>query len=469
MGVPDRPRLIDDAQARRHVVDGREKVIVFVSPGDLLFELEPRQWTILEVADGTRDVEGITLAARRLGAGATIRQVLGFLGGLADRGLLTDGPPEHHPEAVGDAPRPTPPERRVEPLPGYSLHCDGSGGCCRFFGTVLFAPADRARARGLLPAHRVGPIEPERVFTWANGSASTPISVPAFRDGACGFLEDDGRCAIHRAGGLEAKPSGCASFPLRLIDDGDVVRATAVPECGCVIKSGGRRGGTELVAGARTVADLPKTVVVRRLPDEIVFTPTLRVQRKNAVAWSNAHREWGPDPAAALWAGAAALATRGLEAPVDVGAAPPAPALVRPWIDALARQAGRRAERDARWRSKNDVIRSALGLVFTTVAVLREEDALRELLASPPAHPEHEATYLRTLGWGHGLLLGNAVVDNLRDRAVRLWIARAMQELRPDPPPLAVVDVLMRAHALVDYVAKSGSTGSSGNSTPGNA
>ncbi len=86
--------------------------------------------------------------------------------------------------------------------------CHSCAGCCRDF-TVQLRTEDIARLNEQKWEQRLGqsPIVEFRGRKWLRQRA----------DGACVFLESDGRCRIHAEFGLEAKPLACQMFPFVLV------------------------------------------------------------------------------------------------------------------------------------------------------------------------------------------------------------------------------------------------------------
>ncbi|WP_437580493.1 hypothetical protein [Sorangium sp. So ce887] len=70
--LPARPRLAAHVLARRHLVGEDERVILHDLRSGQLLQLGPREWALVSAADGTRDVEGIAIAAAREGAHARV-------------------------------------------------------------------------------------------------------------------------------------------------------------------------------------------------------------------------------------------------------------------------------------------------------------------------------------------------------------------------------------------------------------
>lgn len=497
--VPPRPRLAAHVLPRRHVIDGEERVILHDEDRDEVLQIGPREWGVIEAADGTRDVEGIVVAARRAGSFARVAAVRELLETLAARGLLVAGEEaelstrsgggrgdgasasgdgaqapgvgdgadagasvEGRGEGVGVAEREASPKPLV-PAPG-ELHCTGAGTCCRLYGTVMMSPTELRRVQALLPAWRVGAVPPERWGMPVRGSEPTPVLATVARDGACGFLRDDGRCEVHRVGGASAKPWGCRAFPRLYVDDGVAVHVTVKPECPCVLEPG--RGEAEpMIDPAWTDArSLPPQVVVDALPDAIELGPGRWAPREAVRGWVRwlASRPAPTDAAATAWALADRVRASGLAEPSEAPweASPPDAAEVMPWVRALHERALVRAREHAAWRSEADLVRRASTALALVTRLLLEPEALGEALAMPPEQPGHEARF-----WSLGLhayrwARSGAIESALRDDAVRLWVARSLplglsEDDEGDPDvraPLALVEALLRAHGIGAYV-----------------
>jgi len=498
--LPPRPRLAAHVLARRHVIDGEERVILHDQGRDRVLQIGAREWAVLEAADGTREPEGILVAARREGAHARVAAVRELLAALAEQGMLVageDAEPPSASNAEGPAPAeagasveprataaagarasagvepPATPAARVDaapepkrliPLPGEDMRCDGKGTCCRLYGTVMLFPDEAQRVQSLLPRWRVGDVPPERWFSPVRGSEPGPVLAAIARDGACGFLQADGLCAVHRVGGAEAKPWGCRSFPRIFVDDGVAVHVSAKPECPCLLDP---RGGEPepIVDPAWTDAGaLPSTIVVRKLPESLALTPGHAASRAEVRAWiaTIAARSVPDDPAATLWALADDM-TRGGQLPaLDEAwvAGPPAAVAVSPWLEALHERAAARAREHAAWRSEADLVRRVSIALATLTLLLRDPEALAEALAVPAEHPEQEARYWRMGVHGYRWLGRVPLATRLRDEAVRLWLGRSLSAVlggdADDPhlrAPLALVEALLRAHGIGGYAS----------------
>ncbi len=467
--LPPRPRLAAHVLARRHVIDGEEHVILHDQQREDVLRVGRREWALLEAADGTRDLEGIVVAARREGAHARVDAVRELLATLAALGMLEAGEAAAPRATIEDAPpRPaataTPPKPLV-PLPGEGMRCSGAGTCCHLYGTVMLFPHEARRVQTLLPEWRVGTVAPARWFTPVRGSEPGPVLAAIANDGACGFLQPDGLCAVHRVGGATAKPGGCQSFPRIFVDDGLAVHVSAKPECPCMLDP---RGGEPepLVDPAWIDGDaLPSTIAVRRLPESITLAPGCEVSLAEARAWISvvAARAVPLDPAATLWALADRVARGRLPPALELdeawSAGPPEVTAVQPWLDALHRHAAARAREHSTWRSERDLVRRLSTALATLTLLLRDGEALAEALVVTPEHPDQEARYWHMGVHGYRWIGRSGLVVRLRDEALRMWLGRSLSAVlgeRDDDPhmraPLALVEALLRAHGIGRYV-----------------
>lgn len=487
---PARPRLAEHALPRRHLIDGEDRVVIHDARSGGRIVLDARAWGLLSCADGTRDLEGILAAAAREGARARLPALRAFLEQLHAAGLIEEGaappalPVEARPADAGGA---SPPAlidagagaRPLDPLPDFSLRCDGRGSCCRIYPTVLFSPLETARARAALPLILDAGDQPARAFLPERGAGPTAASAVALVDGRCAYLTERGICGIHEAAGDAAKPLGCRLFPAALVDDGEAVRVSVAVECACVLASVGLpagAGGAPILPGApRTRADLDPAVHVQELPATALAAAGAPASRAALVAWSRAVLA-APAPAdvpGALRALAAALERSGPDpeaARAALAASGPAtPEDIAPWAEALARRARRRAAEDAAFRADRDLARRAVAWIAAAAgALLHPELAALALAAPPDGARRAEAFYLRAAIHGHQLIGEAPLADRLRDAAARLLVARAMGmglaalagepdvEPRDDPAsehPLALVEAAMRGHGLAAYAA----------------
>jgi lysine-N-methylase len=455
--VPSRPRLADHVLARRYIADGKESIVLWDLRAGRVLQVGPREWELLASADGTRDLQGILLAAEREGALARPEALRAFVSELHAAGLLEDGI-----RALSRGDETDEDDVPVEALPSFSLHCDGRGSCCRMYPTVLFTPREAVRARALVPDVLDGGDRHGRVFLPDRGTDPRGGSAVTLCGGACAYLSAEGSCRVHEVGGAEAKPLGCRLFPAILVDDGTRVRVTPMVECACVLASIGREGGAPLLSGgARTRRELDPAVHVARVPEVVEVNASLRASRAELAAWSSAVLAEGPprDAAAAFWTLAGLVNGSGLSI-VQVGrslheARAPLAGDVRRCVEDLEGRASRRRALDAGWRSADDLALRGTAWI---------ERACKELLAGEipaapvdPAQVAREHFYYRVTLWGHRLAGEGAVADALRDRAVRLWVARSLAALfargaGPDHEalrePIATVEATVRGQGF---------------------
>ncbi len=456
--LPARPRLARSVLARMHVANGQKKVVLIEHRTNAVLEIDVPSYRALELADGTRDLDGLCLGLAERGAYVSESDLRQLFSELNAAGVLVDGldvPPPPPPVRAPEAPL----DRPLDLLPGFTLVCDGSGSCCRFYGSVAFGPVEAASARAMAGEMRL-PLAADELFTPIVGAqlAEDDVRAVAQIDGRCAFLEGDGLCGLHRRGGATAKPFPCRNYPAMFMDDGTSVRVSLGPECACVFASAGRRDGSPLVPPeARTLADLGPEVAVMHVPDPVPLTVMRTAPREALASWSSrlvdALATTEVDAVALAWTLAERMAEDGLalERALERPAAPSASA-IRPYLAALADRAREAAELNASWRGASDLSRrvarwiaDALASADPTLLVLRAPD------------PAAERFYLRALAHGHRIALeGRTIERGLRDRATRMLAARAMVRVPAiaDPSaryPLAVLEAAMRNLGLAGY------------------
>ena len=91
MSVPERPALSAHVFARRHVVDGKDLVVLHDTENLVSHRLGQRAWTVAAAMDGTRDVVGIVERCRQEGVVATEDEVRAFVAELWSTGLVGEG------------------------------------------------------------------------------------------------------------------------------------------------------------------------------------------------------------------------------------------------------------------------------------------------------------------------------------------------------------------------------------------
>ena len=453
MSVASRPRLSEDVVLRQHYADGEAWATLQRREDGVMIRLGPREAAVLLAADGTRDAEGIALAVSRRGVKTSAGEVQALFTQLRAGGLVVDGPPAYDPEAAAIVERPTdlPGDRVVLAAPGFRYVCDGQGGCCSQYGAVLLSPSDRARALAACEGESIGPWPIEHAFVPQHGSAPAPVRVATLVDGGCMFLDPDSKCRVHRKAGLAAKPAGCQLFPLRLVDDGEAVRASAVTECRCVLADAPAEAAP-LVEDGTTAGDLPGIAVVRRLPDVVPIDADRTWSRGEVRRWSiQAHEDAlsAEDPAAWCWDEAHRIDGRW-------------PAKERPLVTlsfAALLEETRDLVKELEF-GRPDAAALVRGLKWMALAcgLLADVEMLASLIDEPPTQPDLERRYLGLAIWGFVGLGKDSLPTWLRDRAARLWLARAMESARGPHEshpsldiPLTVVDAMMRGYGLSTY------------------
>jgi lysine-N-methylase len=458
---PDRPRLSPEVHARLHVVDGEPKVILHEWRTGTILEIDVPSFRALAEADGTRDLDSLCLALAKEGIYHGESDLVQLLTELHAAEVLVDGlsvprapPPVASPE--------TPPERPLEVLADFELACDGSGSCCRFYGSVAFSRLDALKARLVAERLRL-PILADEVFTpIAGAQMGDGMRAVAQVDGRCAFLESDARCGLHREAGPEAKPLACRFYPASLVDDGVAVRVSLAPECACVFASIGERGDPLVPRGARTYAEIDPEARTIHLPDPVPLDIARTASRAELRAWSAhlcAHLERHPIDAPALaWKLAELVASEGLAIEVlDRALAdrePPEATEIAPWLRALSEHAIVAAQTHESWRSASDLSRRTARWIADALVDVKVEDLLAFDLRDEAA----ERFYLRALAHAHRLALeGRPLAHGLRDRAVRLLAARAMsmRHALPEDPaaryPLALLEAAIRNLGMAGY------------------
>ncbi len=141
-------------------------------------------------------------------------------------------------------------------LPEERVRCDASGACCHLrVGPLHPLDLDRLLA---LPWDLAGvaapndPLVDDQGLPWSEDRASEALhgreaagegAPPALflrrgDDGACCFLEPDGRCRIHATFGHDAKPAICRVFPLQVVELAGELRVGANLRCPGTCRAG---------------------------------------------------------------------------------------------------------------------------------------------------------------------------------------------------------------------------------------
>lgn len=429
--IPRRPRLAEWIFVRRQIVGAEPRILAHDAGKDETFELTSDEWELVQLCDGTRDTDGVALAAAREGVFKSASALGALLEKLAARGALAEG---NEPPVVREG-KTTPPDRPLEALPHYTFVCDGRGSCCRLYSAVVFSAddADRARTLGIGPSLAFTPLR--------GGIPRGPRAAPQI-DGACAFHDPDAGCRIHAAAGAQAKPNGCRVFPATYVDDGESVRVSVSVECACVTASVGREDAEPLVPpSARVSGDLPGAAI-GVLPQTIRVDGARTVDRSELARWSRSLEVPDADAAAFAWGLAAAIEGDGLSASAE-------PALdeteARRWIDAATAHAGAVSAKLAPWQGDRSLAMRVIAAIGgANVAIATRSD-------------ERERFYLRASIFGHaGVANGPPIATLLRDRAIRILLARAIAD-EADPmfrDPLPLVEAVMRNYRLRAYTEK---------------
>lgn len=439
-----RPRLAERVVARSQVRDGESIVALHDPIARTIHVVGEREWIVLSCADGTRDLDGIAAAARRHGVEASVATIAEFFAMLAELGWVVDGAPTELLSGLVSANHATAPERRIVQMPGARVRCDGSGGCCRTYASIVFLPADVHAAEHAVPEGGRSRFLP------VHGSAPTAARAVGLCEGACSFLDTRGLCTIHARFGLEHKPLGCRWYPARLRDDGVEVRASPAIECSCVARCDAD-GDPIVPDGVVTAADLPIGISVERVQDSVAIATGHAIERARAceIADAIAEAKAPVDAIGWLWTLADAL-ERGEPLDAGVKGSMPADALG----EAAARWARAATDRHAAertWRSEGDAVCVRLQALARAAALLSSPTAAAAVLASAPDDPALEAYVVRAGTWGRLWLGGPPLADVLREHAVAFALARAIPAVVPDDAdgtlreaPLAAVLALRR-------------------------
>lgn len=425
-----RPRLSERVIARRQVREGEFVVALHDPGGRTIHVVGAREWIVLSCADGTRDLEGIAAAAARLGVDAKSATIAAFFATLAELGWLVDGAPTELLAGHASAVHATPPDRPVIAMPGVRVHCDGAGGCCRAYASIVFLPEDVHAAAFAVPSLDVG--ESTTTFLPLHGSAPTVARAVGLVDGACAYLAADGRCSIHARAGFARKPLGCRWYPARMRDDGTAVRVAPAIECSCVARP--RADGDPLVPdGVHRAGDLPVGLSVEKVPERVAIADGRVIGRTEACAVADAlaGATVPEDAIGWLWTQAEALERGDGQREASASAPMPASALAEA-CGRWARAASERRAAESVWRSDSDPVCVRLHVLASAAALLSSPTAASALLASPPDDPALEAYVVRAGLWGRLGLGDTPLAATLREHAVAFAIARAMAAIMPE-------------------------------------
>ncbi|MEZ4371024.1 MAG: hypothetical protein R3B07_09360 [Polyangiaceae bacterium] len=449
---PHRPRLADHVLPRMHVMNGGAHLLLHDNARGDALELELEQFEWLELADGTRDEEGLYLEASRRGVLHKRSELRALLNQLHERGELAGG-------IAGEQRIPRVPEREIKPLPGLELGCDSNGSCCRTYSSMLFDQGEVKATEGITPPG-LRPLH-RRVFLPAFGADAT-VQAVATLDGACVFLGADSRCVLHAQ---RAKPRGCSDYPLTLVDDGATLWAVPVFECPCVELSFLREIKTAPPSLPATEAGLPEERPVIRLREHFELDTDVSIDQAALREWVKRGLEQIPeaidavDPLHWLWSWSH---TNFNETLASIHT-PPSYALA-PWVQGLFDYAERRLE-SAAWRSERDRTRRLVRWMYDASSSLLEPARVSELLeqrqldaaTSSRRQRAGEWAYVRCQLGGYQFAQGRETLRAaLEQRCARLLLARAMRDTcssasAADPSrssPLTALEALLRSETL---------------------
>ncbi len=152
-------------------------------------------------------------------------------------------------------------------LPDLVATCDASGRCCHLRVGPL-DPIDAARLQNL-PWDDVGEAPPKLPLVALDraGNQRPPgegddLFLRRRPDGACVFLEQDGRCMIHRVFGYQAKPAICRLYPLFSVMVEGELRVGTYVHCPGSMSS----GATRVEDQARELSELLLTTTLEAGP-----------------------------------------------------------------------------------------------------------------------------------------------------------------------------------------------------------
>lgn len=168
----------------------------------------------------------------------------------------------------------TPAQPPVRTLPGARWSCRSCGHCCRSFDLGPVEPTTLASLRAAEPASFWAPAAQQPWYELrelADGSSRAWLSR---RGGACIFLDEQQRCAIHAKLGEAAKPAFCREFPFHLVRERRDHSAIVRPTCAGLHRS--RVDGQPLGEQVEALLDLPRAYPVAEFaPERVEILPGL--------------------------------------------------------------------------------------------------------------------------------------------------------------------------------------------------
>jgi lysine-N-methylase len=149
-------------------------------------------------------------------------------------------------------------------VPGLRYSCHGCGACCRDFTVELRERDFDALQRQGWEAELGGPFWTAfRGRRWLRQR----------EDGACVFLQQDGRCRVHARFGLEAKPLACQLFPFSFAPGSERTRVGVSFACSSVQRGAGAELSTHAADLRRMQAELPEALAPGEVPDLLRNVP----------------------------------------------------------------------------------------------------------------------------------------------------------------------------------------------------
>ncbi len=164
----------------------------------------------------------------------------------------------------------------IRSLPGARWSCTGCGHCCRSFDLGPVEPSTLAALEAAdLPA-RWTPAAQAPWYELRPGHDGQPVAWLSRRDGACVFLEPEGRCWLHAELGEASKPAFCREFPFHLVIERHHSSAVVRPTCADLHRS--RLDGAPLGPQVQGLAALPRAYPVARFaPERVEILPGLGI------------------------------------------------------------------------------------------------------------------------------------------------------------------------------------------------
>jgi Fe-S-cluster containining protein len=163
---------------------------------------------------------------------------------------------------------------RVRTLPGARWSCRSCGHCCRSFDLGPVEPATLDALRAADPGSFWPPAAEQPWYELRDMPDGAPMAWLSRRGGACIFLDEQQRCAIHARLGEAAKPAFCREFPFHLVQERQGHSAIARPTCTGLHRS--RVDGQPLEEQVSALLDLPRAYPVATFaPDRVEILPGL--------------------------------------------------------------------------------------------------------------------------------------------------------------------------------------------------